>query len=41
MCAAVVGVVRPLKVTATVISFVSVFHVTLAVPVPGVAIGGL
>jgi hypothetical protein len=41
MCAAIVGVVRPLKVTLTVISLVLVFHVTVAVPVPCEATGGL
>ena len=40
MCAAVVAVVRPLKVTSTVISLVAVFHVTFEVPVPLTAKGG-
>src|SRR5437868_8317282 len=40
MCAAVVGEVRPLKMTSTVIWFVLVFHVTVVVPVPGEASGG-
>src|SRR5437868_12104240 len=41
MCDAVVPVVRPLKVTLTVIWFVMVFHVTVAFPVPSDAAGGI
>src|SRR5262245_56085949 len=40
MCEAVVPELRPLKAMSTVISLVAVFHVTDAVPVPGVSTAG-